>query len=379
MYLFETEEHQQLRENMRRFAEKHLAPFASKWEEDGIFPAELYVQAGKAGVLGVSYPEEIGGQGGDLTHAMVAGEELVLSGHTVGTVVGLNSHGIALPPIVKMGTPEQHERFVAPVLRGEKIASLAITEPDAGSDVASIRTKAVRDGDCYVVDGAKTFITSGTRADVITAAVRTGGEGHAGLSLLVIEKGTPGFSVSKNLKKTGWWSSDTAELAFENCRVPAKNLIGDEGAGFIAIMMNFVTERLLLASQCVAISELAYREAVRYARERVAFKKPIMGFQVIRHKLADMATQIAAARAITAEAAMRHVRGEQVAALAAKAKNVATDACTFVTYEAVQIHGGAGYIREVLVERLARDARLYPIGGGTREIMNEIIAKTEGF
>jgi acyl-CoA dehydrogenase len=378
-YLFETDEHAQLRASVARFAKAKIKPNAHAWEEACEFPRELYREAAEAGLLGVSYPVEDGGSGGDITHALVAGEELVLSGESVGTTVGLNSHGIALPPIVKLGTPEQKRRFVDPVMRGEKIAALAITEPNGGSDVASLVTRAKRDGDHYVVNGAKTFITSGCRADIVTCAVRTGGEGHGGVSLLVIEKGTPGFIVSKKLKKTGWWASDTAELAFEDCRVPVANLIGEENQGFLAIMMNFATERLFLAGQCVAIAELAYRESIQYAKDRRAFGKSISGFQVIRHKLADMASRLAAARALTGEAATRFVRGEQIPGLAAMTKNAATDMCSFVCDQAVQIHGGNGYMREYLVERLYRDARLYPIGGGTREIMNEIISKTEGY
>jgi acyl-CoA dehydrogenase len=378
-YLFETEEHAQLRANVRRFAEKHIAPHAHAWEEAEEFPRELYRIAGETGLLGTSYPEDVGGGGGDVGHAIVASEEMVLYGHSVGACAGLGTHGIALPPIIRIGTPEQKERFVKPVLRGEKVSALAITEPNAGSDVAAIRTKAVRDGDHYVVNGAKTFITSGCRADIVTTAVRTGGEGHAGVSLLVIEKGTPGFSVSKKLKKTGWWASDTAELAFEDCRVPVANLIGEENSGFYAIMVNFANERLFLAGQCVAVAELAYRESVKYARDRRAFGKTIMGHQVIRHKLADMVTRLAAARALVGECVTRVVRGEQVPGLAAMTKNAATDMCTWVVDQAVQIHGGNGYMREYLVERLYRDARLYPIGGGTREIMNEIISKVEGY
>ncbi len=378
-FLFETEEHAQLRETARRFARTHIAPHARAWEEANEFPRELYGTAAHAGLLGVSYPPEDGGAGGDVTHALVSSEELVLAGGSVGTVVGLNSHGIALPPIVRLGTPEQKQRFVTPVLRGEKISALAISEPDAGSDVARIRTRAVRDGDHYVVDGRKTFITSGCRADIVVAAVRTAGEGHAGISLLVIEKGTPGFAVGRKLEKMGWWASDTAELVFEGCRVPASNLIGEENSGFLAIMLNFATERLYLASQCVAIAELAYRESVKYAKERSAFGRTLMGHQVTRHKLADMATRIAAARALVGECAVRVARGEQVPGLAAMTKNAATDMCSAVVDQAVQLHGGSGYMREVTVERLYRDARLYPIGGGTREIMNEIIAKVEGY
>lgn len=378
-FLFETDEHATLRASARRWAATHIAPHAATWEEDEGFPRELYARAGADGMLGTGYSTDIGGGGGDVTMALVAAEELVLAGKSVGTVVSLGIHSIALPPIVSFGTPEQIDRFVRPVLAGERIGALGITEPDGGSDVAALRTTAVREGAHYVVDGAKTFITCGTRADFITTAVRTGGPGHGGVSLLVIERDTPGFVVSKKLKKTGWWASDTAELTFERCRVPAENLIGLENAGFAAIMMNFTHERLMIAGQCVAIAELAYREAVRYAKERRAFGKTLTGFQVTRHKLADMATRIAAARALTAELAVRTARGEQAPALAAMAKNTATDMCSFVCDHAVQIHGGMGYMRETLVERLYRDARLYPIGGGAREVMNELISKAEGY
>ena len=378
-YLFETEEHRALRAQIARFASSEIAPHAHDWDEANEFPRELYRSAAKAGFLGIGYPEELGGTGGDLTHSLCASEELVLAGKSIGTLVGLGSLGIAIPPILKFGTEAQKEQFVRPVLSGEKVSALAITEPSGGSDVAALRTKAARDGDHYVVNGAKTFITSGCRADFVTTAVRTGEPGHGGISMLVIETDTPGFVASGTLKKTGWWASDTAELAFEDCRVPARNLIGREGAGFLMVMMNFVTERLFIAGQCVAIAELAYRESVAYAKERHAFGKNLAGFQVVRHKLADMATQIAAARALTGECVVRYLQGEQTPALAAMAKNTATDVCSAVCDQAVQIHGGYGYMREYVVERLYRDARLYPIGGGTREIMNEIISKVEGY
>lgn len=379
-YLFETEEHAAIRATVRRFAQTHIAPHGADWEENEEFPVELYKTAAAAGIQGIGYPETMGGQGGDLGHVLAAQDELILAGRSVGTTVGLGTHGIALPPIVRFGTPEQQQRFVVPCLRDGKISALGITEPGGGSDVANLRTTAARDGDHYVITGAKTFITSGTRADFVTTAVRTGSAGHGGVSLVVIERGTPGFDVSKKLKKTGWWASDTAELHFDNCRVPITNRIGPENGAFPMIMMNFAGERLALAGQCVAIAELAYRESVAYARDRVAFGKPIMGFQVTRHRLADMATRIAAARALTNETLVRALRNDPtVAGLAAKAKNTATDMCSFVCDAAVQIHGGYGYMRETLVERLYRDARLYPIGGGTREIMNEVIAKTEGY
>jgi acyl-CoA dehydrogenase len=377
--LHETAEHAALRAEARRFARTNIAPHAHAWEEAREFPRELYTTMAEAGLLGIGYPEEYGGGGGDLSHSLAAAEEIIVEGRSVGTAAGLGSHGIALPPILACGNEEQKKRFIPPVLRGEKIAALAITEPGGGSDVASLTTRAERRGDHYVVNGTKTFITSGCRADLVTTAVRTGGPGHGGVSMIVIERGTPGFSVSKKLEKMGWWPSDTAELSFADCRVPAANLIGEENAGFVPIMMNFARERLLLAGSCVAIATLAYRESVAYARERKAFGKSLSGFQVTRHKLADMATRIAAARALMNEALVRCLRGESVASLAAMAKNTATDMCCHVTDEAVQIHGGYGYMREYAVERLYRDARLYPIGGGTREIMNEIISKVEGY
>lgn len=377
--LHESEEHAHLREQARRFAAVEIAPHAHAWEEANEFPRELYAKAAGAGLIGIAYPESVGGSGGDTSHSLAATEEMIVAGKSVGTVVGLGTHGIALPPIVAYGSAAQKERFVAPVMRGDKIAALAITEPGCGSDVAAIRTTAKRDGDCFVVNGSKTFISSGCRADIITTAVRTGGEGHGGISLLVIERGTPGFSVSKKLMKTGWWASDTAELAFADCRVPAENLIGVENAGFIPIMQNFVSERLGLAAHCVAIARLAYEESVAYAKERHAFGRSLSGFQVSRHKLAEMATRMAAARALMNEVLTRHVAGESLPDLAAMAKNTATDMCSFVCDQAVQLHGGYGYMRETVVERLYRDARLYPLGGGTREIMNEIISKTEGY
>ena len=379
-YLFENDEHAALRSQVERFAGAEIGPYADAWEEAEEFPLGLYGKAAGAGVLGIGYPEAYGGVGGDLSHVVVASEAMVLAGRSVGTTVGLGSHGIALPPILRAGTEEQKQRWIPRVLRGEWVSALAITEPGGGSDVANLQTRAVRDGAELVINGSKTFITSGTRADLVTVAVRTGGPGHGGVSLLVVEKGTPGFTVGRKLKKMGWWASDTAELHFEDCRVPMANVLGEVDQGFVTIMQNFATERVFLAAQCVAIAELAYRESVAYARERMAFGKALSGFQVTRHKLAEMATRIAAARALTGEVVTRVLAGDLAATgLAAMAKNVATDMCSEVCDAAVQIHGGYGYMRGYLVERLYRDARLYPIGGGTREIMNEIISKLEGY
>ncbi len=377
--LHETEAHAALRAQARRFAREHIAPHAHDWDEAGEFPRELYRHISDAGLMGIAYPEELGGGGGDISHALAVTEELIVHGKNVGVIAGLGTHAIAVPPILAFGSEEQKRRFIPPVVRGEKIAALAITEPGCGSDVAAITTRAHKDGDHYVVSGAKTFITSGCRADFVTTAVRTGGPGHGGISLVVVERGTPGFSVSKKLKKTGWWASDTAELTFEECRVPAANLIGEENSGFIPIMRNFVSERLGLAASCVGIAMLALEESANYARQRHAFGRAIGGFQVTRHKLAEMATRIAAARALMHEVMARFLRGDASPAHAAMAKNTATDMVSFVCDQAVQIHGGYGFMRETVVERLYRDARLYPIGGGTREIMNEIISKMEGY
>ena len=341
---------------------------------------EDFVRGQKAlyrqGWAGVNWPVEYGGTGWTATQKYIFYNEMARARTPMIIPFGLNMVG---PVIYTYGNDEQKKRFLPDILSSEVWWCQGYSEPSAGSDLASLKTRADRDGDEYVVNGAKTFITSGTRADFVTTAVRTGGEGHGGISMLIIDSDTPGFSVAGKLKKTGWWASDTAELAFDDCRVPVENLIGQEGAGFLMIMTNFVTERLMLAGQCVAIAELAYRESVEYAKQRHAFGKSLSGFQVIRHKLADMATDIAAARALTGECVTRFLNGEQTPSLAAMAKNAATDMCSRVCDQAVQIHGGYGYMREYVVERLYRDARLYPIGGGTREIMNEIISKVEGY
>lgn len=371
------ETHEQLRSTCLKFVNQEILPHVQAWEEAGEFPRDLYAKAARAGILGVSFPEEYGGAGGDLLHSIVTTEALLTSGST-GVVAGLGSLGIALPPVLLLGNEEQKRRFLPPVLRGEKIAALAITEPGAGSDVAGLKTRAVRDGDDYVLYGSKTFITSGTRADFVTVLARTGPDPHAGVTFFVVERGTPGFTVSRALKKTGWWASDTAELAFDGVRVPAANRLGDEGTGFVALMRNFQNERLGLAVMAHATAEIALADAIDYAKRREAFGRPLTGFQVTRHKLATMATLVAAAKALNYECARRVVTGEYLVGETSMAKNFATEVAMQVTYEAVQILGGMGYMRETRVERLSRDARLLPIGGGTTEIMNEIIAKHLG-
>ncbi|SDH82465.1 acyl-CoA dehydrogenase family protein [Pseudomonas panipatensis] len=370
--------HRLVRDAVRRFVEREILPYIAEWEEAEAFPRELYRKAGEAGILGIGYPEAYGGSHeGDLFAKLAASEELMRSG-SGGLVAGLGSLDIGLPPLLKWGRPALRERIVPQVLAGEKIIALAVTEPSGGSDVASLKTRAVRDGEYYRVSGSKTFITSGVRADYYTVAVRTGGDGFGGVSLLLVEKGTPGFSVGRQLKKMGWWASDTAELFFDDCRVPLENLIGMENMGFACIMANFQSERLALATMANMTAQLALEEALKWSAEREAFGKPIGKFQVLKHRLAEMATQVEVSREFTYRQAAKMAAGKSVIKEISMAKNFATDVADRVVYDAVQLLGGMGYMRESLVERLYRDNRILSIGGGTREIMNEIIAKQMG-
>lgn len=370
--------HQLVRDSVRRFVEREILPDIDQWEEAESFPRELYLKAGAAGILGIGYPEALGGSHeGDLFAKVAASEELMRCG-SGGLVAGLGSLDIGLPPIVKWALPDVRERITPLVLSGEKISALAVTEPGGGSDVANLQTRAVRDGDFYRVSGSKTFITSGVRADFYTVAVRTGAPGFGGISLLLIEKGTPGFSIGRQLKKMGWWASDTAELFFDDCRVPVANLIGAENMGFACIMGNFQNERLALALMANMTSQLALEQSLKWAREREAFGKPIGKFQVIKHRLAEMATALEVSREFTYRQAAKMAAGQSVIKEISMAKNFATDTSDRITCEAVQILGGLGYMRESLVERLYRDNRILSIGGGTREVMNEIISKQMG-
>ncbi|HRL94786.1 MAG TPA: acyl-CoA dehydrogenase family protein [Pseudomonas sp.] len=370
--------HQLLRDSVRRFVEREILPFVVEWEEAESFPRELYAKAGAAGILGIGYPEQFGGSHeGDLFAKVAVSEELMRCG-SGGLVAGLGSLDIGLPPVLKWAKPAVRDRVVPQVLSGEKIMALAVTEPSGGSDVANLKTRAVKEGDYYRISGSKTFITSGVRADYYTVAVRTGGDGFGGVSLLLIEKGTPGFTVGRSLKKMGWWASDTAELFFDDCQVPVENLIGVENMGFAGIMANFQSERLSLAIMANMTSQLALEESMKWAKEREAFGKPIGKFQVLKHRLAEMATQLEVSREFTYRQAAKMAVGKSVIKEISMAKNFATDVSDRITYDATQILGGMGFMRESLVERLYRDNRILSIGGGTREVMNEIISKQLG-
>jgi acyl-CoA dehydrogenase len=371
------ESHHILRTQIQKFVAREIAPYVDQWEQEKTFPRDLYRKAGEAGFLGMGYPEEYGGTPCDIFHEVVYAEEIIRCG-SVGLASSLGCSSIGLPPVLALGSPEQRDRFIPPVLRGERIAVLGVTEPGGGSDVANLRTRAVRRGDHFVVNGSKTFITSGTRADLVTTAVRTGGPGPKGISLLLIEKGTPGFSVSRNIEKMGWHASDTAELSFMDCQVPAENLLGEENQGFKGIMGNFEKERLYLAVEAYTVAEMALELSIAYAKEREAFGRPLTGFQVTRHKLAEMATSVEAAKRFTYSVADMIETKQTALKEVCMAKNFATSVCDRVVYDAVQIHGGYGYCREYLVERLYRDSRLFSIGGGTYEIMNEVISKQMG-
>ncbi|WP_114358160.1 MULTISPECIES: acyl-CoA dehydrogenase family protein [Rhodopseudomonas] len=373
---FYNADHIAFRDVIRRFVQNEIEPFATEWDEAGGFPRELYEKAAAIGLLGLGFPEEYGGTPCDQFMWIVATQELARAA-AGGVSASLNSHSIGAPPIARAGSPELKARVLPEILSGKKISALAITEPSGGSDVANLRTRAVRDGDHYVVNGEKTFITSGMRADYITTAVRTGGDGPGGVSLLLIPGDTPGLTRTP-LKKMGWWASDTATLHFDNCRVPAGNLLGTEGAGFMIIMMNFNSERLTMAAGCIAASKVCLDEAIAYAKQRVTFGKPLVKHQVIRHKLVDMAQKIAASQAMLELLAWRVDQGESPIAEICMLKNQATQTMAFCASEAVQIFGGAGYMRGVKVERIYRDVKVNAIGGGTEEIMKDLASRQMG-
>ncbi len=376
---FDTPERQALRESCRAFVTREIVPHLAQWERDGEIPRSLHERTAEVGLLAVGAPEEVGGSGGNAIDATVLAEAFIEAGASSGLLAGLFTHSIAVPHMISTGDPEQIKRFVRPTLAGEKIGSLGVTEPDGGSDVAALRTAAVRDGDHYIVNGAKTFITSGVRADYVTTAVRTGGEGYQGISLLVIEKGTPGFTVGRKLDKMGWLCSDTAELSFVDARVPVANLVGAENGGFILVMQQFVSERMGLATHAYSVAQRALDLTVDYCRQRHTFGRPLISRQVVQHKLVEMRQRIELARTYARSVVLKQVAGEQPVAEACLAKNAAVAACDWVVDQAVQLHGGMGYMRESEVERHYRDARILGIGGGATEVLVDLVAKLLGY
>lgn len=370
---FYTADHAAWRATLRRWVDKEIAPFVHEWDEAGSFPRELYRKASEIGLLRLGFPEEFGGIPSDPFMSIVTTQELARPG-AGGVPASLMSHSIGAPPIAALGSAELKARVLPAILSGEKISALAITEPSGGSDVANLKTTARRDGDHYVVDGSKMFITSGMRADYVTVAARTGGPGLGGISLLLIEGDRPGFTRTP-LEKQGWWASDTAALYFDAVRVPVANLIGTENQGFLAIMLNFNNERLGLAAGAIAYAQVCLEEAIAYARERTTFGKRLADHQVIRHKLVEMARMVNASQAYLDLTAWRMSQGDSPIADLCMLKVQATQTMEFCAREALQIFGGAGYIRGMKVERIYREVRVNAIGGGSEEIMRDLAAR----
>ncbi len=368
-----------LREMAAEFVRREVTPYLQDWEDTGEVPRSLHLAAAKQGLLGIAFPAEVGGEGGNLLDTVEVQEAMFEAGASSGLMAALFTHGIALPHVAATRDPYLVDRFVRPTLAGEKIGALAVTEPGGGSDVASIRTTARKEGDHYVVDGTKTFITSGVRADFVTVAVRTGGPGAGGISLLVVEKETPGFTVDRSLSKMGWHCSDTAELGFAGVRVPATNLVGEENSGFAQIAEHFVTERIALAVHGYGIAARSLALTAAYVKERSTFGSPLAGRQVVRHRLVEMHRQVEVARTYVREVVRRHLAGDFVVAEACLAKQTAVEAAVSVCDAAVQLHGGMGYLHGTEVERHYRDARILPIGGGATEVLTDLAAKLLGY
>jgi acyl-CoA dehydrogenase len=370
-------EHEELRQTIRRFVARELRPHAAEWEEARWFPDDVFTRMAGVGLLGLKYPEEYGGQGGDHLHDAVLTEELARCG-SGGLAAGIGAHvGIATPPVWRFGTEDQKRHYLRPAIAGEKIAALGITEPGAGSDVAAVRTRAERVEGGFVVNGEKTYITNGVRAHFVVTAVKTTADGgHHGMSFLIVDR-QDGMTSSK-LDKMGWHASDTATIAFDDVFVPEENLLGPEHEGFRLIMANFQWERLLMALGAVAAMQVALERTLEYTRERRAFGRPVAGHQAIRHELVDVATTVHTCRCLTYDALERFVAGQEPLQQVTMAKLVTQRAAFDVMDTCLQLHGGAGYMREYEIERMARDARLGPIGGGTDEVMREILAKTMG-
>jgi acyl-CoA dehydrogenase len=370
------EEHDAFRQTVRRFVEKEIRPHVEAWEAAEEFPRQLFQRCAGLDLLGLKYPEAYGGSNAGPLYEAILFEELGRCG-SGGVAAGIGAHiAIATPPIFTYGSEEQRQRWLKPAIAGESIVALGVTEPSGGSDIAAVQTIARRDGGQYVLNGTKTFITNGVRADLVVVLARTRPEGgHHGLSMFVVERGTKGYSVGRKLEKLGWRSSDTAELVFEDCAVPAGNLLGKEHEGFYIAVANFQWERLWIALSAAASAQRSLEIAIDYAGGRTQFGKRLVEFQVLRHLLAEMALRVEQARQLTHYALWLHAQGLPCRREVAMAKIAATEADVWVADRALQIHGGYGYMTEYPIQRAWRDARLGPIGGGTNEIMHEIIAK----
>lgn len=374
---FYTPEHEAFRDSLRRWVLAELEPHVDAWDEAESFPRELYRKAAAIGLLQLGFPEAYGGVAADVFHTIVMFQELARAG-SGGVLTGLLSHTIGAPPVADGGSEELKARVLPGILSGEKISALAVTEPGGGSDVAALQARARREGDHYVVDGCKTFITSGMRADYITLAVRTGGPGRDGISLLLVD--TSESEVARTpLRKTGWWASDTATLYFEGTRVPVANLLGNENGGFRLAMRNFNAERLGMAAACISFSRVCIEETIAYARERRSFGKALIGHQVVRHKLVDMQMRVDAAQAMLENLGWQILQGQNPVAGICMLKNLATLTMEFCAREATQTFGGAGYLRGCKVERIAREVRVNAVGGGPEEIMRELAARQMGW
>lgn len=374
-----TDEHEMFRKSIRSFLQKEVEPNIEQWESDGETPRSLYKRMGELGYLGIKFPEEYGGLGLDFIMEAVFTEEFArLGAGGVQSAIGAHT-SIAMTNIWKYGNHEQKLKYLVPGIKGELISALAVTEPSGGSDVSAIKTTAKKDGDYYILNGSKTFITNGVNADYVIVAAKTRDEPvHRNVSLFIVEAKSEGYSVGKKLKKLGWRSSDTGELFFDNVKVPVENLIGNENEGFSYIMKNFQYERITMALGSLASAEKAMELAIKYSKERIQFNQPLSEFQVIRHKLVDMAVDIEKARNITYRALDLLNKGEDCVTEATMAKAYATEMVNRVTDQALQIHGGNGYMMEYPIQRIWRDARIQTIGGGTTQIMNEILAKRLG-
>ena len=374
-----SEDHDELRSTVRRFVERELAPHAEEWERAREFPyRDVFRQAGTMGLFGAKYDSAYGGTGPDLVADAVITEEIARC-RSGGVAAALGAHkDLGSCYLYRFGTEEQRQRWLPSAIGGEAITALAVTEPQAGSDVGGIRTRATRDGSGWVLSGSKTFITNGPIADVVVVAAKTDPEaGHQGISLFAVERGTPGF-VANRIDTVGWRTSHTGELAFDDCRVPEEALLGEENRGFYQIMENFQWERMVMALAAISGAEVTLETGIQYARERQAFGRPVLKFQVWRHRLADLATEIEAARSLSYHALRKLVAGEDAVREVSMAKWFATELSWKVADEALQIHGGYGYMMEFPVQRAWRDSRLGPIGGGTTEVMKEIIGRSFG-